>query len=138
MSAAMSPHTAHPSPAVMICYRYHPFYNCSGRILRRSRYRGGEQFVIQLDDGTTLAVPAWMLDPTFCARLVVEPRPRLELGALRQLRRLVEVHSGSRVAQAGSTGDPSSPSGERHGPIPSHDGGPAATAPAIPDDDRSS
>ena len=76
-----------------------------------------------------------MLDPVFCERLVVEPRPRLGLEALRELRRLVEAHSVSLVEKVGSTDDSSSPSGERHEPIPSHDGGPASTAPAIPRDD---
>jgi hypothetical protein len=121
---------------VTICYRFHPFYNSSGRILRRSRCRGGEQFIIQLDDGTALAVPAWMLDPVFCERLVVEPRPRLGLEALRELRRLIEAHPVSRAVKGGSTDDSSSPSGERHEPIPAHDGGPASTAPAIPRDER--
>jgi hypothetical protein len=121
---------------VTICYRYHPFYNSSGRILRRSRYRGGEQFVIELDDRTAIAVPAGMLDPVFCERLVVEPRPRLGLEALRELRRLVESHSVSRAAKVGSTDDSSSPSGERHEPIPTHDGDPTSTALAIPRDER--
>jgi hypothetical protein len=122
---------------VTICYRYHPFYNSSGCILRRSRYRGGEEFVIELDDRTAIAVPAWMLDPVFCERLVVEPRPRLGLGALRELRRLVEAHSVSQAVKVGSTDDSSNPSGERHEPIPAHDGGPASTPPAIPGDQRS-
>jgi hypothetical protein len=123
---------------VTICYRYHPFYNSSGRILRRSRYRGGEEFVIELDDRTAIAVPAWMLDPVLCERLVVEPRLRLGLGALRELRRLVEAHSVSQAVQVGSTDDSSNPSGERHEPIPSHDGGSASTPPAIPGDRRPS
>src|SRR3954452_25177962 len=100
----MSQHTAHPSPSVTICYRYHPFYNCSGRILRRSRYRGGEQFVVQLDDGTALAVPAWMLDPLLCAGLIVEPRPRLSQGSLRVVRRLIDSHPLSRTAELVSIG----------------------------------
>jgi hypothetical protein len=121
---------------VTICYRYHPFYNSSGRILRRSRFRGGEEFVIELDDQTAIAVPAWMLDPVSCERLVVEPRPRLGLAALRELRRLVDTHSVSQLVRVGSTDDSSSPSGERHEPILAHDGGPASTAPAIPRDER--
>ena len=121
-----------------ICYRYHPFYNSSGRILRRSRYRGGEEFVIELDDRTAIAVPAWMLDPVSCERLVVEPRPRLGLAALRELRRLVEAHPVSRAGKVDSTDDSSNPSGGRHEPIASHDGGPASTPPAIPGDRRSS
>jgi hypothetical protein len=121
---------------VTICYRYHPFFNSSGRILRRSRYRGGEEFVIELDERTAIAVPGWMLDPVFCQQLVVETRPRLGLGALRDLRRLVDAHSVSRAAKIGSTGDFSIPSGERHEPIPAHDGGPASTAPALPRDER--
>jgi hypothetical protein len=119
---------------VTICYRYHPFYNSSGRILRRSRYRGGEEFVIEIDDQTAIAVPVWMLDPVFCERLVVEPRPRLGLAALRELRRLVEARSVSQVVQVGSTGGSSNPSGVRHEPSPSHDGGAASTTPAIPSD----
>jgi hypothetical protein len=123
---------------VTICYRYHPFCNSSGRILRRSRYRGGEEFVIELDDRTAIAVPAWMLDPVSCERLVVEPRPRLGLAALRELRRLVEAHSVSQAVQVGSTDDSSNPSGERHEPIASLDGARASTSPAIPGDRRSS
>jgi hypothetical protein len=123
---------------VTICYRYHPFYNSSGRILRRSRYRGGEEFVIELDDRTAIAVPAWMLDPVSCERLVVEPRPRLGLAALRELRRLVDPHSVSQAVEFDSTDDSSNPSGGRHEPIPSHDGRPASTPPAVPGDRRSS
>jgi hypothetical protein len=123
---------------VTICYRYHPFYNSSGRILRRSRYRGGEEFVIELDDRTAIAVPAWMLDPVSCERLVVEPRPGLALAALRELRRLVDAHSMSQAGKVGSTDGSSNPSGGRHEPIPSHDGGPASKPPAIPGDRRPS
>jgi hypothetical protein len=123
---------------VTICYPYHPFYNSSGRILRRSRYRGGEEFVIELDDRTAIAVPAWMLDPVSCERLAVESFPRLGLAALRELRRLVEAHPVSQAMKVGSTDDSSSPSGERHEPIPSHDGRPPSTPPAIPGDRRSS
>jgi hypothetical protein len=121
---------------VTICYRYHPFYNSSGRILRRSRFRGGEEFVIELDDQTTIAVPAWMLDSVSCERLVVEPRPRLGLGALRELCRLVDAHSVSAAVRVGSTDESSNPSGERHGPIPAHDGRPASAPPAVPGDRR--
>jgi hypothetical protein len=123
---------------VTICYRYHPFYNSSGRILRRSRSRGGEEFVVELDDRTAIAVPAWMLDPASCERLVVEPRPRLGLAALRELHRLVEAHPVSQAMRVGSTDDSSNPSGERHEPIASHDEGPASTSPAIPGDRRPS
>jgi hypothetical protein len=73
-----------------------------------------------------------MLDPVFCAQLVVEARPRLGLGALRELGRLVEARTMSLAAKVGSTDDVSIPSGERHEPIFTHDGSPASTAPVLP------
>lgn len=121
-----------------ICYRHHPFYNCSGRIVRRFRCRGGEQFIVQLEDGTSLAVPAWMLDLVSCARLVLEPRPRLALESLREVRRLIELHTVSRAAGVVSIDVSSSPSGERHEETPSHDEAPAPTAAAVPGYEQSS
>jgi hypothetical protein len=106
--------------------------------MRRFRRRGGEQFVVHLKDETTLAVPAWMLDPILCARLMVESRPRLAYESLRELRRLIVSHPLSRTGDVVSIDDSSSPSGERHEEFPSRDEVPAPTAPAAPIHRRSS
>jgi hypothetical protein len=87
--------------------------------VRRFRCRGGEQFVVQLEDGTTLVVPAWMLDPVLCARLVLQSCPRLTLESLREVLRLIELHTVSRTREVVSIDVSSNPSGERHEAIPS-------------------
>ena len=120
-----------------ICYRYHPYFNQSACIVRRFRCRGGEQFVVQLEDGTTLVVPVWMLDPVLCARLVIESCPRLTLESLREVFCLIELHAVSRTGHVVSTDDSLSPSGERHEEVPSRDKAPASTSSAVPIHKRS-
>ena len=134
---AASHHTAHSSPRVTICYRHHPFHDSSGCILRRSRYRGGEQFVVQLDDGTASQCPPGCSIHCSVRRLIVEPRPRLSLASLREVRRLIDSHPLSRTVELVSIGDSSSPSGELHEARPSSDEAPAPAAATFLCDERS-
>ena len=40
----------------------------------------------------SIAVPEWMLDPEFCSHLTTELVPRIAMGALVNLRRLIDDH----------------------------------------------
>jgi hypothetical protein len=84
------------------------------RIVRRSRYRGDAHFIVELDDGTRLAVPGWMLDHVACGQLIDEPRARLAVTALRELRALVDTHRLPDAVIVVSADDVSNNPGDRH------------------------
>ena len=76
-----------------ICYRYHPFFNREGHIARRFRQRAEDSYIVELNDGLLLAVPAWMLDAAACSAISVEVHPRIAVSALRGLCRLLDALS---------------------------------------------
>ncbi|MBV9038090.1 MAG: hypothetical protein JO182_26620 [Acidobacteriaceae bacterium] len=51
-----------------------------------------EQVIVKPPGKPSLTVPAWMLDPEFCSRLITEPVPRIAIAALLNLRRLIDDH----------------------------------------------
>ena len=83
-------HSAHEGATVTIHYRHHPFYGEQGTFIRRLRRYTSDQVVIQLRDEVQVAIPSWMLDPVACQHLSDEPRPRLAIPALRELRHLLD------------------------------------------------
>lgn len=59
--------------------------------MRRFRRCAADSLVVRvLEGGVQLAVPAWMLDPDFCQKLVDEPLPRVHVDALTELRQLLD------------------------------------------------
>jgi hypothetical protein len=88
---ATHPHTAHQPSLATVYYRYHPFVGEEVEILRRSRRSPAESVLVRLcRDGAQVVVPCWMLDAGFCAGLVDEDQPRLNVAALTELRRLLD------------------------------------------------
>lgn len=59
-------------------------------MIRRSHRIGEGDVVVRLPDDTWCAVPYWMLDEGFCARLVDAAAPLLSVSALRSLIRLLD------------------------------------------------
>ena len=59
--------------------------------MRRFRRHTEDSFVIELNDGLLLAVPAWMLDAAVCSAMRVKAIPRVAVSALLNLHRLLEV-----------------------------------------------
>jgi hypothetical protein len=76
---------------VRICYRDHPFFNHEGHIVRRFRRQSEDSYIVELSDGLTLAVPAWMLDAAACSALRREAHPRIAVSALLDLSRLLDA-----------------------------------------------
>jgi hypothetical protein len=80
--------------------------------------------IVQLPDGSQLALAEWMLQPEACADLKIEAKPRIAMSALFDLCRLIETqpsavagHSpdcaessaGGRDAQPGESGHTATP-----------------------------
>jgi hypothetical protein len=59
--------------------------------VRRFRRHTEESFVVELNDGLLLSVPAWMLDAAVCSAMRVEVRPRIAVSALLNLCRLLDA-----------------------------------------------
>jgi hypothetical protein len=53
--------------------------------------------IVSLEDGLRIAIPKWMLDQAYCAALPAEPKPRLSLQALVDLRELIDRQAWSAV-----------------------------------------
>src|SRR5208283_3403091 len=79
-------HNTHHFEAVTIYYRWHPLCGYSLSVYDRKKTRQGEFFVCRCPDSTTLAVPAWMLNPE-CAQFSLGP-PLVAVEALLELRDL--------------------------------------------------
>jgi hypothetical protein len=86
-------HTAHEGATVTIHYHHHPFYGEHGKFIRRLRRYTSDQVVIELRDEVQVAIPSWMLDPVACQQCRNEPRPRLAIAALLELRHLLDSQS---------------------------------------------
>jgi hypothetical protein len=59
--------------------------------VRRFRRHTEDSFVIELNDGLLLVVPAWMLDAAVCSGMRVEARPRIAVSALLDLCRMLDA-----------------------------------------------
>ena len=72
-----------------VYYRWHPLYGQSLPVWKRQRLPYGEVVFVQLENGGTLALPAWMLSAT-CAAFVIGP-PLISTSALLELRDLLSA-----------------------------------------------
>ena len=109
-------HTAHDGAFRKVCYRYHPLFGSEVRVLRRFPKVSAGSVLVVLPDETHGAIPEWMLDPVACAGLTDEPSPRISLGALRELRALLDSQSLSSSPPSVSTGPSPNGKGGRHAP----------------------
>jgi hypothetical protein len=62
-------------------------------MIRYLRRVGCAILIVRLPDGSQLAVPQWMLNPLSCERLSDEAEPRVAIGALVELRQLIDSQS---------------------------------------------
>ena len=85
----------------MVHYRWHPLYGQSVRRIQGERRAFGEFVHVELTPGIVTIVPAWKLDPVYCAGLKVGA-PQASLAALASLHDLL-VALESRFPSADGT-----------------------------------
>src|SRR5262249_10583078 len=83
---------------VVIQYRWHPLYGHRVRRIQSERRASGELVHVELTPGAVTILPAWKLDPVYCAGLKVGA-PQVSLAALCSLRELL-IASESRLVSA--------------------------------------
>jgi len=83
--------TAHGLYSGKICYRYHPRHGVEVELIRYLRRGDAPIVIVKLPDGLQLAVPEWMLRAETCELLRTEAKPRVSLGALIELRELIDA-----------------------------------------------
>ena len=82
----------------MVRYRWHPLYGQRVRRFQSERRASGELLHVELTPGAVTILPAWKLDPVYCAGLKVGA-PQVSLAALRTLRELL-IACESRLVSA--------------------------------------
>jgi hypothetical protein len=83
----------------VIQYRWHPLYGQRVRCIRGERRASGELVHVELTPGVAVTIlPAWKLDPVYCAGLRVGA-PQVSLAALCSLRELL-IACESRLVSA--------------------------------------
>ena len=75
---------------MQIHYPFHPRAGQRVEVLRRHRFKGTMMYVVRQPDGTLAQVPTWMFAPD-AAAMTVTDRPRIAMGALRDLRSLLDT-----------------------------------------------
>jgi hypothetical protein len=91
-------HSAHIRQDVVVQYRWHPLYGQSVRRIQSERRASGELVHVELTPGAVTILPAWKLDPAYCAGLKVGA-PQVSLAALCSLRELL-IACESRLVSA--------------------------------------
>jgi hypothetical protein len=56
-----------------IYYRWHPLYGQSLPVHWRQKFTSGEHVFVELDNGATCGLPAWMLSATCAAGIIGPP-----------------------------------------------------------------
>ena len=62
-------HSAHIGQDVVVQYRWHPLYGQRVRRIQNERRASGELVHVELTPGAVTILPAWKLDPVYCAGL---------------------------------------------------------------------
>ena len=97
-------HTAHQSGFVKVLYRFHPFFQASGTVLRTSNRTNEPSVLVRVEPSNgepsdspdlRIVIPCWMLDQTACHRVRLCDKPVVPLSALLQLRQLADDLAGS-------------------------------------------
>jgi hypothetical protein len=82
----------------VVQYRWHPLYGQRVRRIQGERRASGELVHVELTPGAVTILPAWKLDPVYCAGLKVGA-PQVSLAALCSLRELL-IPCESRLVSA--------------------------------------
>jgi len=94
------PHNAHQYPILAtVNYPYHPRFGEQIQIVGIRRHRGESCCVIALHNGRCELIPEWMTNPHW-AEMSIVLLPRLDVSALRSLRRLLNSDILSLLDQA--------------------------------------
>ncbi|MDH4111004.1 MAG: hypothetical protein OEW35_22255, partial [Gammaproteobacteria bacterium] len=64
-------HCAHVGQDVVVHYRWHPLFGQRARRIQSERRASGEFVHVELMPGVVTVLPAWKLDPVFCAGLEI-------------------------------------------------------------------
>jgi hypothetical protein len=96
-------HSAHIGQDVIIHYRWHPLYGKSARRIQIERRATGEFVHVELTPGVVTVLPAWKLDPVYCAGLRVGG-PQVSLAALSALHELLTACESRLVSEDVSSG----------------------------------
>ena len=120
MHGVRHPRTTHDLHPTKICYPCHPFYGVEVEVVRHLRRTESTVLVVRLPTGTQIALPEWMLAPELCDRLSYEDRPRIDITALLELRRLIDAQRVDRgfeslvCAESASGGQDAEQQGKSH------------------------
>src|SRR5215472_15003544 len=93
MRGGTPPRTTHDLLSRKICYRFHPLYGAEVEVIRCLRKSASVILIVKFARGMQIAVPEWMLNPQVCDQLKTEDKPRISVGALMDLRRLIDAQS---------------------------------------------
>src|SRR5215471_10966307 len=74
-------HSAHVGQDVVVRYRWHPLYGQRVRRIQSEQRASGELVHVELTPGIVTILPAWKLDPIYCAGLKVGA-PQVSVAAL--------------------------------------------------------
>lgn len=103
LNRTIQSHNAHEIKRATIHYRWHPFHGQAVRLLR-ARNKDGDQCIrCELPDGTTAAIPGWMMAAETCAQMSVG-EPTIGVPALAQSRSFLDTWLRDHPNAAGSAG----------------------------------
>jgi hypothetical protein len=94
-------HSAHIGQDVTIHYRWHPLCGRSARRIQIERRATGEFVHVELTPGDVTIMPAWKIDPVYCAGLKVGA-PQVSLAALCALHELLVACESRQLSSGGN------------------------------------
>jgi hypothetical protein len=94
-------HSAHIGQDVTIHYRWHPLCGQSARRIQIERRATGEFVHVELTPGNVTIVPAWKVDPVYCASLKIGA-PQVSLAALCALHELLVACESRQLSSGGN------------------------------------
>ena len=84
-------HTARFTHFAKLLYPYHPLFHAGSADLESLGVRS-DMLVTRLPDGTRRGIPAWMFDEGICAAVRNSPYPIMEVAALLEIVKLLELN----------------------------------------------
>ena len=82
-------HNAHYPTSVRVQYRWHPLFGKDLIVKQTCRHKEEVYYIVQVADGTSALLPAWMADEAVCSGLRLGS-PCCSLAALRSLRDMLQ------------------------------------------------
>ena len=85
-------HSAYRFDTVIIAYRWHPLHGQRLAVVRRRGRKGTKVIDVQIRQGVSRVLPAWMADEAACAAMSLGP-PQVSVAALIDLRAVLSLGS---------------------------------------------